>query len=190
MEAGSLATSAQKSRVKMTHVAAYDFEALFTEHWSRVYTVLFRLVGDPAEAEDLALEVFWRLYRRPPKDTNRLQLIGWLYRVATNLGYNALRAAKRRNHYEMEAGIESNSRRSAPDPAVITESALRRQQVHRVLVRMKSRSARLLVLRHSGCSYAEIAAILGISPSSVGTLLARAEREFESAFTTTYGEDF
>jgi len=174
----------------MDQVTEQDFEALFAEHWGKVYAVLLRLVGDPSEAEDLALEVFWRLYQHPTGEKDRLHLVGWLYRVATNLGYNALRSRKRRNHYEDRAGLEYLTERSISDPATLTESGLMRQQVHNVLSRMKSRSARLLVLRYSGFSYAEIAAILKVSPSSVGTLLARAEREFEAVFNAASGKDY
>jgi RNA polymerase sigma-70 factor (ECF subfamily) len=48
---------------------------------------------------------------------------------------------------------------------------------------MKPRSAQLLILRHSGLSYAEIASAIEVSPNSVGTLLARAEREFEEQYS-------
>jgi RNA polymerase sigma-70 factor (ECF subfamily) len=44
---------------------------------------------------------------------------------------------------------------------------------------MKKRSAQILILRYSGLGYAQVAAALGLNPNSVGTLLARAEREFE-----------
>ena len=54
-----------------------------------------------------------------------------------------------------------------------------RQRVRRVLSQMKSRSAKILVLRHTGLSYAEIAAAIRVSPNSVGKLLSRAEKEFE-----------
>jgi RNA polymerase sigma-70 factor (ECF subfamily) len=54
--------------------------------------------------------------------------------------------------------------------------------VRLVLAQMKPRSAQLLVLRHSGFSYAEIAAALGVAPGSVGVLLARAEKEFEERY--------
>lgn len=84
--------------------SAAAFEALFDQHWPRVYGVLLRLTGDPAEAEDLALEVFWRLHQHPPTRGDAANMGGWLYRVAANLGYNALRAARRRRHYEQEAG--------------------------------------------------------------------------------------
>lgn len=170
-------------------VSGAQFEALFHEHWERIFGLLFRLVGDRAEAEDLAVEVFLRLYHRPPRVRTAPQLRAWLYRVATNLGYNALRARKRRARYERQAGIEDLEGRAPADPAGEAERRERRERVRQVLARLKPRSVRLLVLRHSGLSYAEIAAILKLSASSIGTLLARAEREFESQYRQLWNEE-
>lgn len=167
---------------------ASEFEALFQEHWNRVYSALFRLVGDHAEAEDLALETFWRLYRNPPRQRDNLG--GWLYRVALNLGYNALRAFKRRKRYEQVSGYDTLRHVHSADPAQEVEEEERRRGVRMALSRMRPRSAQLLILRYSGLSYAEVAAAMGVSPGSVGTLLARAEREFEvcyQAFSDPHG---
>ncbi len=155
------------------------FEALFDQHWNRVCGVLFRLTGDQDEAEDLALEAFWRLYRRSPEDLN---LAGWLYRVATHLGLNALRARQRRRHYEAEAGYLDAGQCDPLDPAVEIELAEQRRLVRDVLASMSPRPAQLLILRHSGLSYAQIAAVLGVAPTSIGALLARAEAEFEKRY--------
>ena len=156
------------------------FEAAFSEHYARVYGVLFRLLGDRAEAEDLTVETFWRLWERAPGRADNLA--GWLYRVAMRLGYNALRAGKRRGRYELEAGHETLEVNAPPDPAKAVELAEERAAVRAVLAQMKPRDAQLLLLRHSGLAYAEIAAALGLAPGSVGTLLARAETEFESRY--------
>jgi RNA polymerase sigma-70 factor (ECF subfamily) len=157
------------------------YEALFQGHWERLCAVLFRIVGDPDEAQDLALEAFVQLYQRPPRDDRNLG--GWLYRVATNLGLNALRARKRRQQYERQAGALAFENERPEDPAMAVERAQERQSVRAALSEMKTRSAQVLLLRHSGLSYAEIAAAVGVAPGSVGTLLARAEREFERKFT-------
>ena len=157
-----------------------DFETLFQNHWSGVYSVIYRIVGDHAEAEDLALETFLKLHRRPPRD--RKNLSGWLYRVATNLGLNALRASKRRAHYENQAGTITHNQEFIRNPAAVLEQENERQHVRKTLTKMKKRSAKLLILRYSGFSYGELAETLGIRPSSVGTLLARAEKEFKRHF--------
>jgi RNA polymerase sigma-70 factor (ECF subfamily) len=160
-----------------------EFDDLFQQHWTRLCGVLYRLVGDWAEAEDLALDVFVRLYRRPPPKQENLG--GWLYRVATRLGFNALRARKRRQRYEEEAGYQVQGSDPTWDPALVIEQTQERERVRRTLGRMKPRSAQLLILRSAGLSYVEVAAALEISPGSVGTLLARAEREFEKAYQET-----
>ena len=155
------------------------FDSLFHAYWGKMVSLLTNLVGDQDEAEDLALEVFWRLYTRPPANLEMRNPSGWIYRVATNLGYNALRSRKRRRHYEENAGIEHLKTTNNINPAQEFEKAEQRQQIRQALSQLKPRSAKILVLRYSGLSYAEIASVLGLSPASIGTLLARAEREFE-----------
>jgi RNA polymerase sigma-70 factor (ECF subfamily) len=160
-------------------VAPASFEEIFDQHWGRVVGVLFRLTGERAGAEDLALEVFWRLYRDPPAPRRDSNLAGWLYRVAMNLGRNARRARARRARHESAAGREWLAAGGAGDPDAAVERESERERVRHVLGAMKPRAAELLVLRYSGLSYAELAGALGVAPGSVGTLLARAEAEFE-----------
>jgi RNA polymerase sigma factor (sigma-70 family) len=100
------------------------FEAIFTEHYPRIYAVLFRLVGDRLEADDLAAEAFWKLWEKPPSQEENVA--GWLYRVATRLGYNALRAARRRAWYETmrdAAPLNRSSRQTRPERQSSTVSA-------------------------------------------------------------------
>jgi RNA polymerase sigma-70 factor (ECF subfamily) len=158
-----------------------EFEQAFAEHYARVYGVLVRLVGDRAEAEDLAVETFWRLWERAPARWDNLG--GWLYRVALRLGYNALRGARRRQQYEESAGRDALEQSTPPDPARAAEQAEERARVRTVLALLPERDAQLLILRHTGLSYQEVAAALGVAPSSVGTLLARAEAQFEKLYT-------
>lgn len=175
--------TAEKIKPESAQDSSSWLEEAFDEHWSRVYAVLFRLVGDPAEAEDLALEAFWRLYNHRPNFADPRSLGGWLYRVAVNLGFNALRARQRRQQYESQAMLDDLQEKPEWDPAEQVEKAQEILKVRQALLRLKPRSAQLLVLRHSGLSYAELAEALDIAPGSVGTLLVRAEREFEEVFT-------
>jgi DNA-directed RNA polymerase specialized sigma24 family protein len=62
-----LRTKTTQSESASTDFQSIDFDGFFQAHWSRVYGVIYRLVGDHAEAEDLALEVFWRLHQYPPR---------------------------------------------------------------------------------------------------------------------------
>lgn len=161
------------------------FETAFLEHYGRIYGLLFRLVGDRAEAEDLALETFWKLWEHAPAGLENVA--GWLYRVAVRLGYNALRAAKRRLHYEDSAGRDALVFDTPVDPAQAAERRAERARVRAVLSQMAPRDTQLIILHHTGLTYKEIAATLGLAPGSVGTLLARAEKEFERLYRP--GED-
>ena len=165
------------------------FEALFLEHWARVYRLLYRLVGDPAEAEDLALETFLRLHRHPQTHQDGFNAGGWLHRVATNLGLRSIRGWKRREHYEMTAGRYALEESGEEAPAVILAKKEERQRVRLALARMNERQSQLLILRHSGLAYKEIAEALNLAPSSVGPLLVRAEREFEKQYRALAKED-
>lgn len=156
-----------------------EFEQTFHENWQAVYRVLVRLVGDADEAQDLALETFWQLYRQPLARTHAFNLGGWLYRVATNLGLNALRARKRRTQYELASAREIVN---AADTLETIQSEEDRARVRTVLGAMDARQAQLLILRHSGLSYKELANALEVSVNSIGTLLVRAEREFEKRY--------
>lgn len=179
-----LTLTAEKIRSKPVQPAEGWLESALNQHWSRLYAVLYRLVGDHAEAEDLALEAFWRLYRHPAVMNGGQSLSGWLYRVAMNLGFNALRAQKRRQHYESQAGRMFLEEERSESPDATFEKDIERQRVRRALAQMKHRSAQILILRYSDFSYTEIAATLGLAVGSVGALLARAEGEFEKIYSS------
>jgi RNA polymerase sigma-70 factor (ECF subfamily) len=162
-----------------------SFESAFQEHWQRVYQVIYRLTGNVAEAEDLAVEAFWRLHSQLSVGGKPLSP-GWLYRVAVNLGLNSLRASRRRSRYEDAAAQWTTENRAAGDPLELAAQTEERDRVRSVLAHLKPRSARLLILRHSGLSYAELASALDIPVASVGSLLSRAEKEFEKTYKS-YG---
>jgi RNA polymerase sigma factor (sigma-70 family) len=166
-----------------------EFETLFQEHWAQVYRLLQRLVGDPSEAEDLALETFLRLYKQRPGQEDGFNPGGWLYRVATNLGLHSIRSWKRREHYELTAGKDALDTAGEEAPAEILAQEEERQQVRTVLARMNKKQSQLLILRYSGLSYKEIASTLHLAPASIGPLLVRAEREFEKQYRALAQEE-
>jgi RNA polymerase sigma-70 factor, ECF subfamily len=171
--------------------AEADFERVFLAHYARVVAVLLRLVGDRMQAEELAGEVFWKIYRQPPAPGEGQNVGGWLYRAATRLGIDALRALKRRRRYEQEAGASAWESAEAGPQADPLSGVLReekRRRVREVLTRLKPAQAQLLILRQSGLSYQELARALGVKPGSIGTLLARAEAEFEKRYRELHGD--
>jgi RNA polymerase sigma-70 factor (ECF subfamily) len=165
-----------------------SFDELFLRYYSRIYDVLFRLTGDPAEADDLAQETFIRLHQNPPPDVGHdggaSNVGGWLYRVAVNLGYNALRDTHRRAAYE-----QKDTSRAFADPETAAIQRDERHRVREVLAQLEPHQAQLLVLRYAGLAYKELAQALDVAPTSIGTLLARAERAFEVRYRATAGSD-
>jgi RNA polymerase sigma factor (sigma-70 family) len=172
-----------------TESAPSAFEALFMQHWAPVYRLLCRLVGDPAEAEDLALETFVRMYRKAPLGQDEFNPGGWLHRVATNLGLQSIRSWKRRERYELAAGKYALEETRADSPAETLERTEENRLARRALAKMSERQSQLLILRYTGLSYREIAEALDLSPTSVGPLLLRAEREFEKHYRALTQEE-
>jgi RNA polymerase sigma-70 factor, ECF subfamily len=164
-------------------------EVLFRAHYARIASMLARLTGDRGQAEEIAADVFQKLAQRPALLESRDDLTAWMYRVATNAGFDALRMNSRRRKHEEAVGMDG-IHAVAPDSAL--DEMLREERcarVRSVLSDMKPREAQLLLLRSNGLAYREVAQTLGIQPGSVGTLLARAEAEFERRFRTRYGDD-
>jgi RNA polymerase sigma-70 factor, ECF subfamily len=166
------------ARVRLRDKGA--FEQLFRRYYRPVRQVLLRMLADDGLADDLAQETFLALYTRPPQLQDDAETVrAWLYRVALNRGYNALRA--RRRHQEHLPAMCS------PEPALDPEAeAVRgeeRVRVRAALAALPERQAKLLLLRQQeGLKYADIAAILEVAPGSIGTLLVRAERAFQLAW--------
>jgi len=159
------------------------FEAWFLAHYEEIYRHLFRVVGSQQEAEDLAQETFLRLYRQRFPMGQEHNVRAWLYRVATNLAYNALRGHKRRGQREEKAARRAMTEyRPDADPAEAMLRQDEREMARRALANMRPRQVKLLLLRHVGLSYRELAEALGLAPGSIGTLLARAGAAFEKAY--------
>jgi RNA polymerase sigma-70 factor, ECF subfamily len=179
--------SGESSRSRENQLKAV-FDELFEQYWSPITLVLVRLLGDADEAEDLALETFCRLNQELERLRPGDNLGGWLYRVAVNLGLNALRSEQRRKVYENDAGLEAVRSAAFPNPAQETEAREEKRQVRLVLAEMKPHSAQLLFLRSAGLSYQELAEICQVPVRSMGTTLRRAEQEFEKRYRARFGE--
>jgi RNA polymerase sigma-70 factor (ECF subfamily) len=176
--------------IALTETGGGDcFEAVFQEHYPRIVGMLARLTNDRGQAEEIAADVFCKLSRRPTLFQRGESLTPWIYRVATNAGLDAWRSNARRRRREESAHAET-VRLVSPGGAL--EDILREERcarVRTVLALLKPREAQLLLLRASGLAYRELAESTGTHPNSVGTLLARAEAEFERKFRARYGED-
>lgn len=164
------------------------FETLFVRHYAGVFGVVIRIVGTHEEAEEVTQDTFLKLYHRPLADDDETNVRGWLYRVATNAAFNAVRSRRRRLGWLRR--LAGRADRHADDDPL--DHVARRDEadiVREHLARLPERQRAALVLRSSGMSYAEVAGAIGVSTNSVGTILARAERAFRKSYETTIGRD-
>jgi len=159
-----------------------DFESLFQAHYARTARVIVRVVRDPARAEDLAVDVFWKFWRKPPREQNGNEG-GWLYRTAVRLALDEIRKQARKSRHESQ--MERGASRTPEDVRAASEQAHR---VTQILASLESRQAELLLLRTDGLSYAGIASALDLNPASVGTLIRRAQQAFRKEYVRKYGQ--
>ena len=167
-------------RLKAGEQEALD--VLVARYRDPVAHLLFRMVREAALAEELAQEVFLRVYRARASYKPAARFTTWLFRIATNVGLNALRDGRMRRAREtsMEAALEAGTQLAAmADPAATAEQALlereRRDQIRRAVEELPEKQ-RLAVLLHKyqELDYAEIADILDCSESALKSLLFRA----------------
>lgn len=161
----------------------FDFEATFRAQYPRIARVISRVVRDPARSEELAVEVFLKLWRSPRAQGDKTD--GWLYRVAVRKALDELRRQTRRARYERLFGLA----KPAPNPEQAHAANEEQQRVRLVLAFIERRQAELLLLRANDLSYDEVAAALGLNPASVGTLLSRAQQAFRKEYVRRYGQE-
>jgi RNA polymerase sigma-70 factor, ECF subfamily len=159
-----------------------EFEAIFREHYGRIVRVIRRVLQRDSEAEEVCAEVFLRLYRSGPGVAAGGLVGGWLYRTATRASIDALRANRRRGVEELEDDDGGQGEDLADGPLTLLLRQERIGEVRDVLAELKVEKAQLLLLRHSGLTYQEIARALHVDVHSVGKKLERAEAEFSALY--------
>jgi RNA polymerase sigma-70 factor (ECF subfamily) len=163
--------------------AEAEFETIFREHFERMVRITRRVLHSDAEAEEVCADAFLKLYRSGPGVAADGTAGAWLYRVATRASIDRLRRNKRRGSEEdLDASDSATADSQGNDPL---NRLMRNEciaEVRSTLAHLKAEKAQLLLLRHSGLSYQEIAEAMQIKAASVGTMLARAEAEFSAHY--------
>lgn len=151
----------------------------------RVYGQSYRLLGDSAEAEDVAQEAMMRLWRIAP-DWRRgeAQVSTWLYRVTANLCTDRLR---KRRGVDMDAIPEP----ADTNPSVVSklQDQSRQDALYAAIAQLPDRQGEAVTLRHiDGLSNPEIAEIMEITPRAVESLTARGKRALSEILTARRSE--
>jgi RNA polymerase sigma-70 factor, ECF subfamily len=154
------------------------FEDLYRNTFPRVYAYVASMLRDRAAAEDVTALAFERAYRKRSRfSARRGSPEAWVFGIARNAALDELRKLKRRAHLESEpADVWS------PGPDEQAERAFQRDEVRAALASLDPRDRDLVALKFAGgLSNGEIARVLGISETNVGSRLFRAVEKLRKA---------
>lgn len=155
------------------------FEQLFSRHLGRVVAFATQFVGSRARAEELAQDVFLRIYRNRSRYEPKARFSTWLFRMVSNACVSEKRRPGFRAKMQAVHAIGEDERPQVEIPTASTEhgvaerEALRKTQALIAKLPAQQRAA-LLLARAEGLSYEEVAEALGCSVSAVKSLVHRA----------------
>jgi RNA polymerase sigma-70 factor, ECF subfamily len=157
-----------------------SFGLLLEKHRSSVIHFLYRMVQDQPVAEELAQEVFLRVYRSRSSYEPTAKFTTWLFRIATHLALNALRDGRNeRVHERLDRGSPELPVRQVPDGRPTVEQSMlyqaRLDEVRRAIKMLPDKQrAAVLMHKYQEMEYSQIAKALKCSESAVKSLLFRA----------------
>jgi len=175
---------------------AYDI--LVGRYKNRLYSYLYRLLGNESEAEEFAQETFVRAYMHADKYKTIARFSTWLYTIATNLVRNRIRNIKRRpktiSMWTEDSGGEDGRwvdiRDDGPDPEETMDQKRLQELIQQAIEKIPSRYRPSFVLREiNGLSYEEIAATTGLKLGTVRSRINRGRMHFKKAVSPLLGND-
>jgi len=169
------------------------FEELVERYQHRLVAIMNHLVGNADEAEDLAQEVFLRVYRARKKYRPRSKFSTWLFTIANNLALNCLRARQRKPVVPLSLH-ESGPLGPRPEEQLVHDPGtgpMQRVQKEELAERIREaldglneRQRMAVVLnKFEDMNYAEIAEIMGLTTKAVKSLLSRARTNLRAALS-------
>jgi RNA polymerase sigma-70 factor (ECF subfamily) len=167
------------------------FEELVGQYQHRLVGVMHHLVGNPEEAEDLAQEVFLRVYRARKKYRPRSKFSTWLFTIANNLALNAIRARRRKPVVPLPAADSGPlgprpAEQLVPDQRSGPVQRVQKQElagvIRQALEGLNERQRMAVVLnKFEDMNYQEIAEVMGLTTKAVKSLLSRARMNLRAA---------
>ena len=173
----------------MARIAGSDaqaFEILVRRHQRHILNLIYRSIGDRTQAEDVAQEVFLRVWRAAEDYEPKAKFTTWVYRIAVNLCLDALKATHRKQpfvHLYADAEHPDENDRvlnvcdSARSPEELLIDVEESGRIFAALQGLPTNQRLAVVLtKFDGLSYDEISWVLGCSISAVESLLIRAKK--------------
>ena len=164
-----------------------SFEEVYNKFYGEIYQFAFQLSISQTESKDLLQDAFMRLYRELHRGVNIENPRAWLYKVVLNLWRNKFNKEKRQQLNNLQYGSkEANSQ--TPEIDLIKKE--KRELVFNCMAQLPIKDRDILLLYHDGLTYAEIADILDMKTTSVGTTLSRSIKKLKVALKTKHHELF
>lgn len=158
----------------------WSFDRIYEDFWTPIGNYIYHLVGNRDQADDLTQDTFLKAFKALPKMDSSLKLSAWLYRIATNTAYDALRRRKLISFLSWQDLDHEPPDRDSSDPQ---ETIGTTELVHATLKRMPPQyRAALLLYTQQGLTYGEIASALEIAESGVKMYLSRARHSFREHY--------
>ena len=158
------------------------FQELVERNQSRVIGLIYRFISDASDAEDLAQEVFLRIYRARKTYKPTAKFSTWMFRITANVSLNALRSrANRRDDVSIDqlSGF-GDGPRAMPDPDSrrpdlrLHQRELQEKVQEAIQALPEKQQVAVILNKYEGMSYADIARTIGCTTMAVKSLLARA----------------
>jgi RNA polymerase sigma-70 factor (ECF subfamily) len=161
------------------------FEILVYRHQRRILNLIFRFIGDRVQAEDVAQDVFVRVWQASKNYEPKSKFTTWVYRITANLCLDLLKSAHHKQifvypYIHAESPNEDNELIAYSDnirsPEDLLLAAEKTRQISTALQNLPSNQRLAVILKKfDGLSYHEIAGVLGCSIPAVESLLVRAK---------------
>lgn len=162
---------------------AAAFETLVLRYQTQVYSLAYRMVGNEADAQDLAQEAFVRAWRALDSFQFSSQFSTWLYRLTSNICIDFLRAQKKRKHVSLTVLQDDEQQQwDMPDHRPLPEEQMmvseEREALSKAIASLDPEYRQVLILRIvNDCSYQQISEIMGIREGTVKSRLSRAREQ-------------
>ncbi len=161
------------------------FEELIGRHQALVAGTVARMLGSNSDVEDIAQQVFIRVWKSARRYVPRAKFTTWLLKITRNLVFNEMRRSKRHAHVPLqsEPGAEEiplkDETNPAPDASLL-ETELQRAIDEAIMLLPESQRMALVLRRYEQLSYEQIAEVLDLSVPAVKSVLFRARTELRS----------
>jgi RNA polymerase sigma-70 factor (ECF subfamily) len=173
--------------VRIAEGDEYAFQILVERHQASLLNLIYRFIGDRTKSQDVAQEVFLRVWQGVRDYSPKAKFTTWLYRIAANLCLNELKAPRRKKWLQLiqvdtdeQKGGENDLSDSSPSPEDLLLSRERSREIANALQSLPENQRMALILkRYDDLSYEEIARILNCSVAAVESLLVRAKKNLQ-----------